>query len=210
MVSHKSRRPVPYYTQSPQPLTSVASSPSLAGTLMKSGAPDWGPPVEQTCQIGGTGGGVDSPPPGWLWFTEDVVEKSVPRDLSVRTLSLGIPPQGPSIGKWYPERTPYTVLVSCPYPDPPPPPPWGGGRWGGLSTPNSMLPLLMVCERHGLQVDSALRTIYPLVDYLPIGEYLYHHFPSVGLRWPCMGCVTWQEGHAHSLPLVGKYSHLSE
>ena len=58
---------------------------------------------------------------------EGVSEKSLPGGLSGRTLYLGIPPQGTSIGHGYPKMTPYTVLVSCPYPDFPPPLPWGGG-----------------------------------------------------------------------------------
>ena len=71
----------------------------------------------QTCHTGGTGGGVDSPPPSLLCYTEGVNEKIVTGGFSVRTLSLSIPPQGTSIGKGWSESTPYTSLVSHPYPD---------------------------------------------------------------------------------------------
>ena len=98
-VSHTPLRPAPYAPPSPQLPTSIASSPSCASTSLKSCAPDIGPPVEKTCHTGGTGDGVDSPPPGWLCCPESVGEKSVPGGFSVRTLSIGIPPQGTSIGQ---------------------------------------------------------------------------------------------------------------
>ena len=52
----------------------------------------------KTCPTGGIGGGVDSPPPGWLFCPEGVGNKSLPVGFSVRTLFLGIPPQVTSIG----------------------------------------------------------------------------------------------------------------
>ena len=48
---------------------------------------------------GGTGGGSDYPPPGRLCCLEGVGRKSVPRGLYARTLSLGTPPHGTSIGQ---------------------------------------------------------------------------------------------------------------
>ena len=59
---------------------------------------------------------------------------------------------------------------------------WGGGRWSDLYTPNSVLLLLIVCERPGHQVDFTLRVMDPLAEYLPIGESPSCHLPSVGLR----------------------------
>ena len=75
----------------------------------------------QTCHTGGTGGEVDLPLPGLLFCPECVGMQSVPGGFSARTLSIGIPPQGTSLGQGYPKMTPYTVLVSRPYTDPPPP-----------------------------------------------------------------------------------------
>ena len=63
-VLHTPRRPAPYYHPSPQLATYFASYLSRAATYIKSGVPDLGPPVEQTCHTGVIGGGVDSPPPG--------------------------------------------------------------------------------------------------------------------------------------------------
>ena len=83
-------------------------------------------------------------------------------------LSLGIPPQGTSIGKGYPKMTPYTVMVSRPYPGVTPSPPLGG-RWGDLTDTKSMLLLLMVHKRAGRQVDSKLRALDSLAESLPIG-----------------------------------------
>ena len=102
-------------------------------------------PAGQTFHTGNNGGGVDYPPPGLLCCPKGVGEKSALGGLSVRILSIGIPPQGTSIGQGSSERTPYTVLVSRPYLDP-------GGWWGGLAAPNYMLPLLMGFERHGCKV----------------------------------------------------------
>ena len=76
--------------------------------------------------------------------------------------------------------TPCTMLVSRPYPNPPPP--LGGGRWGDLAAPNSVLPLTMGRKRPGGQVDSALRAMNPLVESLPIVDYLYHYLLILGLR----------------------------
>ena len=59
-------------------------------------------------------GGVDSPPQGLLCCPEGVGEQISPKGLFVRTLSLGIPPQGTSTGHECQERTPYTALVSRP------------------------------------------------------------------------------------------------
>ena len=95
-------------------------------------------------------------------------------------MSLGIHPQGTSIGKGYQEMAPYTALAYRPYTDPPPPP--QGGWWGGLNAPKYVLPLSMGHERTGCQVDSALSALYPLAEYLPIGDSPSHHSPSVGLR----------------------------
>ena len=44
----------------------------------------------------------------------------------------------------------------------PPLPPPAGGWWGGLAAPNSMLPLMMGCERSVRKVDSALREMHPM------------------------------------------------
>ena len=98
-VSHTPRRTSPYVPTSPQQPTYAASSPSRSSTLLKSVAPNLGPSVGQTCHTEGTGGGADSSPPGLLCFSEVVGEKSVPGVFSVRTMSLGIPPQGTSIRK---------------------------------------------------------------------------------------------------------------
>ena len=68
----------------------------------------------QTCHNGGTGGRFDSPPPVLLCCPKGVAEKSSPRGLSVRTLSLGIPPQGTSTGQVWQEGTPYAVMVTRP------------------------------------------------------------------------------------------------
>ena len=68
----------------------------------------------QTFHTGGTGDGVDSPPPGLLFYPKGVREKSEPRGLSVRMLSLCIPSQGASTGQVWPERTPYTDMVPFP------------------------------------------------------------------------------------------------
>ena len=102
-VSHTPRRPAPYFPPSPQPSTSFTSSPTRNGTSLKSGVPYLGPTVEQTCNTGGTGGGVDSTPPVLLYCPEVFGRKSVPRGFSVRTLSLSIPPQVTSIGQRYPK-----------------------------------------------------------------------------------------------------------
>ena len=62
----------------------------------------------------------------------------------MKTLSLVIPPQGISIRQGWLESTPYNVLLSCPYTDNlSPTPPSLGRRWGGLSVPDSVLPLPM-------------------------------------------------------------------
>ena len=53
--------------------------------------------------------------------------------------------------------TPYTVLVSLPYPYPKFLPPPLGRQWCGLSAPNSVLLLSMVRKRPGRKFDSALR-----------------------------------------------------
>ena len=98
-VSHTPRRPAPSAPQSPQPPTSVAYSLSYPGTSLRLGAPNLGPHVEQTCHTGGTGGGVDFPPPGLLFCSEGIGDQIVPGGLSVSTLSLGIPPQVTSIGQ---------------------------------------------------------------------------------------------------------------
>ena len=60
-------------------------------------------------------------------------------------LSLGISPQGASIGQGWTEITPFTVLVSFPYPGflyPPPPP--SGGRWGYLHLGESIQTLTAI------------------------------------------------------------------
>ena len=110
----------------------------------------------QNFHTGGTGGGVYSPPPGLLCCPKGVSEQSEPVGLFARTLSLGIPPQGTSIGQGWSERTPDNVLVYPPYLDPPPPPP-GGGGWGGLAVTNFVLKLLMGCEIPDHKVNYALR-----------------------------------------------------
>ena len=84
----------------------------------------------QTCNTGSTGGGTDSPPTGLICCPEGVCEQSVPRDLSVRMMSLGIPPQVIPIVQGWLESTPDNAMVSHPYPDPPPH--WGGG---GVASP---------------------------------------------------------------------------
>ena len=93
-------------------------------------------------------------------------------------------------------------VPSLPLFSPPPPPP-RGGRWGGLAAPNSMFPLQMVRERSVRKVDSALRVMYPLSESLLIRESPLHHFPSVGLRWPCVRGLTWTTFHARHISLVG-------
>ena len=66
------------------------------------------------------------------------------------------PQSGKYIRKWH------SILCWCPVLIPTPPPP-RGGRWGGLSVPN--------CRKQpGLQVDSTLMAMDPLVESLPIGE----------------------------------------
>ena len=97
VVSHTLRRTSPYVPPYLQQPTSVASSPSRSVTFMKLGATDWGPLVGQTCHTGGTRGGVYSPPPGLLCCNEAVSEQISPVGLSVRTMSLRIPPQVTSI-----------------------------------------------------------------------------------------------------------------
>ena len=83
--------------------------------------------MEQTCHTGGTRDGADSLLPGLLFCPEGVGEKILPGGLSARTLSLGIPPKGISIGQRWLERTPDTALVSHTNSEfTPPPPPWGG------------------------------------------------------------------------------------
>ena len=105
--------------------------------------------------------------------------------------------------------TPCTVLVYRTYPDVLLPlPSGGGGWWGDLAAPNSVLSLSMGRARPGRQVDSALRAVEYLVESLPIGEYPPRHSPSVGLRCPCMGGEKWTEGHDHHLSLVIMESHL--
>ena len=74
------------------------------------------------------------------------------------------------------------VLVSRPYPTPPPLTPPQGGRWGGLDAPNPVLLMSMGREQPGRQVESALREVDSLAEFLPMGESLYRHSPSVGLR----------------------------
>ena len=61
--------------------------------------------------------------------------------------------------------------------------------------------------RPGRQVDSALRAVEYLADYLPIGESSSCNSPSVGFRWPLVGGVTWPSGHDHRLSLVGMEAH---
>ena len=186
----------------PQPSTSFASSPSRSVTSLRLGVPYWRPPVEQTCHTGGTGGGVDSPPPVLLCCLEGVIRKIVPLGFSMRTLSPCIPPQGASIGKWYPEMTPCTFMVSHPYPNflstPPPYP--SVGRWGGPAMPNSVLSLLMGSEQPSLQVKFALGEMDPLAESIPIGESPSRHLPSVGLCWLWGGGVTWPAVHDHRIP----------
>ena len=76
------------------------------------------------------------------------------------------------------------MLMSCLYPDLLPPLPLCGGRWIGLAANNYVLLLPMAREKTGLQVESALRAIYPLVDYLPIGYSLSHHLMIVVRQLP--------------------------
>ena len=121
-VFHMPRRPSPSVPLSPQQPTAIASSLSRASTSLKLGAPGLGPSLGQTCHTGRTRGGFDSPPPRLLYCPEGVGEKRSLGFFSVRTLSLGIPSQGTSIGKVWSESTPYNVLVSRTYLDPPPPP----------------------------------------------------------------------------------------
>ena len=80
---------VPLYLQQP---TSVASSRTGTNTYMMLGAPDLVPPVRQTYHTGVTGGGVDSPPPGLLFYPKSVSGQSSSGGLSVRMLTPGIPP----------------------------------------------------------------------------------------------------------------------
>ena len=98
-VYHTRKRPAPSNIPYPWPENSFTSSQSRSRTSLKSGVPNWGPPVGKTCHTGGTTGGVDSPPTGWLCCPEGVDRQSVPIGFSVRTLSHGIPTQGTSIGK---------------------------------------------------------------------------------------------------------------
>ena len=99
VVSYTARRPASSALPYPLPSTSFASSPSRASTSLKLDVPGWGPPVEQTFHSGSTGGGVDFHPTGWLFWTEGFGSKILPEVFSVRALSLGIPPQGTSIGQ---------------------------------------------------------------------------------------------------------------
>ena len=85
----------------------------------------------------------------------------------MRTLSLGIPPQGTSIRQGWLESTPYNALGSRPPPDPPPPP-LGWGLWVGLALPNPVLPLPMGNEQPVHKVDSELKEMYPLLESIPI------------------------------------------
>ena len=97
---------VPYSKKTRPICSSVSSTTNLGryslsypGTSLRLGAPNLGPHVEQTCHTGGTGGGVDFPPPGLLFCSEGIGDQIVPGGLSVSTLSLGIPPQVTSIGQ---------------------------------------------------------------------------------------------------------------
>ena len=74
--------------------------------------------------------------------------------------------------------TPFTVLVSRPYPDPPHP---SGGQWGDLAAPNYVFSLLMGPDQPGRQVESTFGAMDPLEESLPIGDSLSCHLSIVGL-----------------------------
>ena len=165
-------RPAPSDPPYPQPETSFASSPPNDGTSLRPDILDWGPPVEKTCHTGDTRGEVDSPPPVWRCFTKDLGRQIGTGGLSVRTLSLAPLHRSPQsvkvILKWHP------ILCGCPFPIPTPPPPYWG-KWVGLAAPNSMLMPLIGRNQPGHQVDSALRAMDHLAEYLSIGKPLNRH-----------------------------------
>ena len=152
-VSHMLIKPSPPIPSSPQQPTSVASSSSWSSTSLESGVPDWVPSEGRTCHTGSTRGGVDSPTTGLLFCPEVVGEQSATGSFSARTLSLSTPTQGTSIGKGWPERIPYTALVSHPYLDPPPP--LGGG--GGVASP---CPTMCFCCRWAANDPSTRSTLH--------------------------------------------------
>ena len=78
---------------------------------MMLGVPNGLPPVGKTCHTGGTGGGIDSPPPGLICCTEGVGEQNASGGFSVRTIHHGIPPQVTSAGHGWQESKNYTELV---------------------------------------------------------------------------------------------------
>ena len=84
---------VPPSLQQPTP---VASSLTRANTYLRSGVPDWVPPVGQTCNNGVNGGGIDYPPPGLICSPESVGGQSASGGFSVITLTPGILPHGNS------------------------------------------------------------------------------------------------------------------
>ena len=77
----------------------VDYSPTRSDTYLRPGAPNLMTPVGKTSHPGGTGGGFDFPPPGFLCCPESVGGKSGPVGLSVRTLTHDIPPHSTSNGE---------------------------------------------------------------------------------------------------------------
>ena len=206
VVYHTLIRTAPSAPPYPQPPTSVSSSPPRSGTFLKLGTTDWGPPVSHWGNW------------GWGWFPSSRMTMLSRgcwwAKCTQRFFCEDVVPWHPSTGYLNRVRVSRKYTLYCSgvlslsllFP---PSPPWGG-RWSGLAAPNSVLPLPMVCEWPVRQVDSALREIYPLLDFLPIWDSLSRNLPSVGLRWPCVGGVTFPAGHAHRIPLVGPEAHAVE
>ena len=144
----------------------------------------------KTCHTGGTKVVVDYPPPGLICCPKVVSEKSVPGGLSVRKLSLIIPPQGTSIGQGWLERTPYIALVSRPYLDFLPPPPFLGGRAVGWPLHSQ----LCVTSANGPQATQPQGRLCTQgnVPSIRVSHYMrFHVLSPIECRPPltiCRGC----------------------
>ena len=157
-------RPSQSVPMSPQQPYPVAYSLSRSGTSLKLGAPNWVPPVGKNVTLGALRVGLIP-----LFKDYYAVPRVLVRKLHPEVFPWGRCPSAslhrtPQLGN--DKRKGYPILRWCPILKPTPPtPPWGG-QWGGLSAPNSMLPLTMGRDQSGRKDDSTLwAVVYDILKY---------------------------------------------